>query len=336
MIVPRELSLADIFQLGYYWETKILLTAVKLDVFTVLDDQALTAGDAAHRMGAHAGILEILMNALVAMRVLSKAGDTFLNTHAGKTYLVRTSRDYAGHLLLLHDAEWENWGKLEETVRTGRSPVSRHVFETNPELGTNVLSVLDRIGQQSGPELAKRLKLGKAHTLLDLGGGAATNAIACCRVYPLLHATVFDLPQTLKTAERMVKEAGLDSRIDVLAGDFNHDLLGGPYDVALMSDVLHYQGPEANAALVKKVFTHLKGGGRLIIKDRFLDEAGTGPAWATAFAVHILVNTEQGRCYRVSDATQWMAQAGFQSVTEVERPAVVEGMKADGGLRGHA
>ncbi|MBD0306200.1 MAG: methyltransferase domain-containing protein [Nitrospiraceae bacterium] len=334
--MPRELSLADIFQLGYYWETKILLTAVRLDLFTMLDDKALTAGEAARRIGAHAGTLETLMNALVAMRVLSKEGDTFVNTHVGKTYLVRMSPDYAGHLLLLHDAEWENWGKLEETVRTGRSPATRHVFETNPELGTNVLAVLDRIGRQSGPELAKRLKLDKAHTLLDLGGGAATNAIACCRVYPHLHATVFDLPQTLKMAERMVKEAGLESRISVLAGDFNRDPLGGPYDAVLMSDVLHYQGPEANAALVKKVIDHLNEGGRLIIKDRFLDETGTGPAWTTAFAVHILVNTERGRCYRISDAAQWMTQAGFPSVIEVERAAVIEGMKADGGLRGHA
>ena len=35
--MSRELSLAEIFQLGYYWETKILLTAVRLDVFSVLD-----------------------------------------------------------------------------------------------------------------------------------------------------------------------------------------------------------------------------------------------------------------------------------------------------------
>ena len=37
MGVPRELSLAEIFQLGYYWETKILLTAVRLDLFSALE-----------------------------------------------------------------------------------------------------------------------------------------------------------------------------------------------------------------------------------------------------------------------------------------------------------
>jgi len=43
--------------------------------------------------------------------------------------------------------------------------------------------------------------------------------------------------------------------------------------------------------------------------------------------VHILVNTEQGRCFKVSEAIDWMTKAGFQSVSEVERTAVVQGFK---------
>lgn len=94
-----------------------------------------------------------------------------------------------------------------------------------------------------------------------------------------------------------------------------------------MSDILHYQDDAANAEIVKKVHGHLTPGGRLIIKDRFLDEAGTGPAWTTAFAVHILVNTEKGRCYKTADALRWMKTAGFGDVAELEPTAVVEGLK---------
>jgi precorrin-6B methylase 2 len=325
----RELSLAEIFQIGYYWETKILLTAVKLGLFTALGAKDRSLPEVARQLGADERALGLLMNALVAMRVLTKEGDRYANTRVARAHLDRTSPDYVGHLLLLHDAEWNNWGKLEEAIRTGRPPVGRHLFETDPELGTSVLSVLDRIGQQSGPALAKRLELGEAAAMLDLGGGAGTNAVACCRLYPGLHATVFDLPQTLKFTERVVKEAGLESRISLLAGDFNRDPLGGPYDLVLMSDILHYQGLEANAALVKKTFSHLKAGGRLVIKDRFLDETRTGPAWVTAFAVHIFVNTERGRCYTVAEARGWMEEAGFRPVTELERAAVVQGVKRE-------
>lgn len=325
--MSRELSLAEIFQLGYYWETKILLTGVRLDVFSALDGKPRTAAEVAGRIGAHEQTLTLLLNALVALRLLAKDGAVYRNFSIAEKHLVKRSPHYVGHLLLLHDAEWSNWGKLEEIIRTGHRSVDRHVFETDPELGGNVLAVLHRIGQQSGPDLAKRLRMSGPVRMLDLGGGVGTNAIAFCQVYPELTATVFDLPSTLRMTERTVKEAGMDGRITLLPGDFNKDPLGGSYDLVLMSDILHYQTAAGNEAIVKKVINHLSPGGRLIIKDRFLDEAGTGPAWTTAFAVHILVNTQYGGCYKTSDAVGWMTNAGFASVSELEKTAVVQGQK---------
>ena len=329
--MPRELSLAEVFQLGYYWETKILLTAVKLDIFSALDGRGRTGAEAAGKIGADLRALELLLNALVAIRLLTKTGEVYANTPVAAANLVKHSSQYVGHLLLLHDAEWGNWGKLEEAVKSGHSPVTQHVFETDPALGANVLSVLHRIGQQSGPDLAKRLVLSQARTMLDLGGGAGTNAIAFCQVYPQLSATVFDLPTTLPLTERTVKEAGLEARIALRAGDFNRDSLGGSYDVVLMSDILHYQDLATNAALVKKIHAHLNPGGRLVIKDRFLDASGTSPAWTAAFAVHILVNTERGACYRTAEAMQWMHDSGYESVEEIERTAVAQGVRPGAG-----
>src|SRR5690242_13132469 len=153
MCVSRELSLTEIFQLGYYWETKILLTAVRLDVFSVLDGKPKTARDVAARLGAHESPLNLLLNALVAMRLLSKEGEVYGNSSTAEKHLVRHSAHYIGHLLLLHDAEWNNWGKLEETIRSGKRSVDRHVFETDPALGTNVLAVLHRIGDRKSTRL---------------------------------------------------------------------------------------------------------------------------------------------------------------------------------------
>ncbi|HET6675337.1 MAG TPA: methyltransferase [Nitrospiraceae bacterium] len=328
--MSRDLSLAEVFQLGYYWETKILLTAVKLDVFSALDQGIKTAEEVAGKIGADAKALSLLLNALVALRLLRQDQNGYANSAVARDHLVKHSSQYIGHLLLLHDAEWNNWGRLEEAVRTGQSPAKQHVFETDPSLGANVLTVLHRIGRQSGPELAKRLALDQARTMLDLGGGAGTNAIAFCEVYPALKATVFELPATLALTQRTVKETGMEDRIRLVPGNFNTDDLGGSYDVILMSDVLHYQNYEANARVVRKTFSHLAPGGRLVVKDRYLDASGTSPAWTTAFAVHIFINTEQGACYRIADAMEWMQAAGFERIVELERTAVVEGVKPVG------
>jgi len=325
--VPRELSLADIFQIGYYWETKILLTAVQLDVFSALRGASLTINQIAEARTWNPRVLELVMNALVAMRVVTKEDTLYANTAVAERYLVQSSPEYVGHLLTLHDAEWNHWGQLEQAVKTGESPVKQHVFETNPELGAQVLTVLDRIGRGSGPALAQRLKLRGAKRMLDVGGGAGTNAIAFCREYPELTATVFDLPATLHVTKQCIDEAGFTDRIQLQPGNFHEDAFLGSYDVALMSDILHYQDGKANAALVEKICGCLNEGGRLIIKDRFLDSSRTSPAWTTAFAVHILVNTEKGECFTIEDAHRWMGQAGFRSVEELESCAMIQGTK---------
>lgn len=329
--MPRELSLAEMFQMGYYWETKILLTAVKLELFSALDGCSDSPAGLARRLSLNERALSLLVNALVAMRILTKQEERVANTSVSQKHLVKTSPDYVGHLLVLHDSEWANWGRLEETVRTGLAPVRQHLFETNPEMGANVLAVLDRVGRGSGVNLAQFLQLDGREHMVDVGGGAGTNAIAFCRVYPSLKATVFDLPQTLKVTKRYIREAGLEDRIALQPGNFNTDSWGGPYDLALLSDILHYQSAHANARLVEKAFSHLTALGRLLIKDRFLDRDRTSPAWTTAFAVHILVNTEQGECFTTQDAMQWMTQAGFVSVTELAPRAIVQGIKSRGG-----
>lgn len=324
----RELSLAEIFQIGYYWETKILLTAIKLDLFSALDGRSDSPSDLARHLSLDERALSLVLHALAAMRILTKHEDRFANTGVARKHLVKASPDYVGHLLVLHDSEWMNWGKLEETIRTGVSPVRRHVFETDPEMGANVLAVLDRIGRGSGLTLAKVLQLDDVEHVLDVGGGAGTNAIAFCREFPKLRATVFDLPSTLPVTERSIKEAGLEDRIAVMPGNFNTDSLGGLYDLVLLSDVLHYQDAHANAGLVRKAFSHLTDTGRLVIKDRFLDPDRTSPAWTTAFAVHILVNTEEGQCFTTQEAMEWMNRVGFASVTELEPRAIVQGIKS--------
>ena len=76
-----------------------------------------------------------------------------------------------------------------------------------------------------------------------------------------------------------------------------------------------------------KAFQHLTAQGRLVIKDRFLDPGRTSPAWTTAFAIHIMVNTENGDCFTTQEAMEWMIQAGFQSIVELESHAIVQGTK---------
>src|ERR1044071_5398750 len=151
VLLGRSLSLAEIFQLGYYWESKVLLTAVKLDLFGILASSAATAVDVAKRLQTSPQSTELLMNALVAIGLLQKDGLRYANTTEAQSFLVKESPSYAGHLLILQDAEWKNWGELETAVRTGQSPVKEHLFRSDPGMAENVLMVLHRVALQHAP-----------------------------------------------------------------------------------------------------------------------------------------------------------------------------------------
>src|SRR5712691_11556253 len=73
--MARTLSLAEIFQLGYYWEGKVLLPAVKLDAFGALAKGARTVADVSRRLRTDRKATEILMNALASIGLLRKSGE---------------------------------------------------------------------------------------------------------------------------------------------------------------------------------------------------------------------------------------------------------------------
>src|SRR5262249_61745590 len=67
--------------------------------------------------------------------------------------------------------------------------------------------------------MARRVDLGNARTLLDVGGGSGAYTLAFLRRNPQLSATILDFPETTETARRYVAEAGMSDRVSHLQGN---------------------------------------------------------------------------------------------------------------------
>ncbi|HET6369696.1 MAG TPA: methyltransferase dimerization domain-containing protein, partial [Nitrospiria bacterium] len=135
----RELSVPQLFQMGYYWEAKIFLTSVRLDLYTPLAAGPKTGEELSRAIGVDPAFLARLLDALVAIGLLKRDGERYANTPVVQEFLVKGSPFYSGELMLLQDDEWSYWGRLEEIVRTGRPIVSENVFMSRPEVGANIL-----------------------------------------------------------------------------------------------------------------------------------------------------------------------------------------------------
>ena len=325
--MPKEVSVPALFQMGYFWEAKIFLTSVRLDVYTALASAPKTAEEVAKGVGADPSALERLLDSLVAIGLLKKEGNRFSNTPVVQEFMVKGSPLYSGELMLLQDDEWENWGQLEKIVRTGRPVVQENVFVNRPEVGSNILRVLHRMALRNAPSIAKAVDLSSCKTMLDVGGGAGTYSIFFCKANPQLSVTLFDLPGSLPVAEKNIAEFGMKERIRLEAGNFKSDPIPGTYDAVFLSDILHYQTAEENQGLFEKLFGVLAPGGMIVVKDMFLNDDSDSPGWNAIFSIHLMVYTEKGRCFRVRQLLEWLEKAGFREAKELERSTLLTARK---------
>ena len=315
-----ELSFADLMlTMRAFQESRALLSALELNLFTAVGDGA-TAAEAAARAGTDARATGSLLNALVAIGALEKREGVFHNTATTARHLVDSSPHNARKGLMHQVHMWETWHTLSDCVRTGKSS-AEHVNEARrPEWTRAFIAMMDQRARGDAEPLARAANIHGARRLLDVGGGSAIYSIAFVRRYPELTGDVFDLPAVTPLTRDYIRVAGMEDRIGTRDGDMRRDELGGGYDVVLLSAICHMFGPEENCDLFARCRRALVLGGRLLMRDQILDPDGTSPKSAALFALNMLVGTPHGSTYTEAQYTEWLKNAGFSRVERVQPP----------------
>jgi hypothetical protein len=93
-------------------------------------------------------------------------------------------------------------------------------------------------------------------------------------------------------------------------GDIFADRLPDGYDVHLWSNALHDWDSPTIRALLKKSFSALPDGGKVVIYDSHINREKTGPLPVANYSVFLMTSTE-GKCYSVAEMEDFLAEAGF-------------------------
>jgi hypothetical protein len=296
---------------GSYWRACALHASVKLGVFSVLGDEELTGKDVARTLNADERAMTMLLDALTAMNLLSKTGDKYFNTAISRSFLVRDSPQYVGHMIMHHHHLAESWSRLDEAVKTGK-PVRTRVSFDDEKVRESFLMGMYNIAMNLAPQLVKEIDLSGRHRLLDLGGGPGTYAIHFCMRNADLTASVFDLPATRPFAEKVIAQFGMADRIDFVAGDYLKDAIPGGYDVVWLSHIFHAEGPEECQRIVSKAVSALELGGMIFVHDFILNDPKEGPPFPALFSLNMLLATERGRSYSDGEIKALLACAGLK------------------------
>jgi predicted O-methyltransferase YrrM len=303
-------------------EARILQTAVSLGIFDALGTRSQDASIIASSLQIDPRATELLLNALVAMGLLDKKAQSFSLNPISSTYLIRSSPQYFGGMVLFESSLWNCWGLLERAIRSGEPTRAPNMYQDDPEETERFMYAMHSLVEARGDAkiLTEKLDLSGVRELIDIGSGPGTYPVYFCRKYPGLRATVFDLPGTLRITERFVQAAGLENRISLVSGDYRVDPIPGRYQAVFLSNIIHAESDEVNCALMEKVYSCLERGGRIVIKDHILDDTRTHPLVGAIFSLLMLLTTEYGRCYSFSEVKRWLEKASFKRVCEISLP----------------
>jgi 3-hydroxy-5-methyl-1-naphthoate 3-O-methyltransferase len=304
---------------GGHVPARILMIANRLGLFKVLSSnsgaKALTVKEVSRRLKTDSGSMERLMNALVALGLLSKQNRRYRLAREAASYLTPDGSESLCDSITLYDTFWEVWGELDRMIRRGRPIMTMmDLIKKDRRILKNFIHGMRDRAAQAAHMISPHLDFKRARTVLDLGAGPGVYALEWVKTYPRISATVFDIPSVVPITRQYVRSYGLADRVKVKSGDFKRDPIGQGYDLILLANILQMYGPADCQRLLRKVYRALKPGGQAVIHGFMTDATGTRPREAAIFALTIGLVTPSGNAHSVPLTARWLKTAGFRDL----------------------
>jgi ubiquinone/menaquinone biosynthesis C-methylase UbiE len=307
-----------LMQLSFAHATsRILASGVQLDVFSHIAGGKKTVAEIARAAGASERGMRMLLDALVAIQVLAKSGDTYDLTPLSEELLVRGSSDYIGAVMETNEMI-DSWANLTEVIRAGRPQRRVESQETAEKFFSVLVRMLHVVNREPARRAAAALGAGTTHQgmqVLDVAAGSGVWGIAIAEADKQARITAQDFPGLFATTREYAERHGVADRYDYLPGDLKEvDFGEDRFDLALLGNIAHSEGESSSRDLFRRVSRALKSGGRIGIIDMIPNDERTGPPFALIFALNMLINTEVGDTYTLAEYTAWLNDAGFSRV----------------------
>lgn len=292
-------------------QSRILLTAFELRLFTILDKKMLTAQEIAELTNTNPRAVDRLMNALTAFGLLHKKNGKFFNSFAASEFLVAGKKEFMGNLAHSNHL-WKTWSNLTESVKTGTSDRKEEINDRGDNWLEAFIEAMHYRGEYQSQIISKMIDLTNVNSILDIGGGSGVFAYGFINEKPDIKAVIFDLPNVIPITQKFIDKSGFAQSVTTLTGNFLTDSLGDKYDMIFLSAIVHMNSFDENKELIIKCADHLNPGGQIIIQDWVMDDDRISPAGGSIFAINMLVGTKKGDTYTESEMKEWFADAGIQ------------------------
>ncbi len=307
--------------------TVLVAAASDAGIFEALHAAPASARAVAERLGFDLRATRIVLQALVETGFVEEAEGRFGLTGRGARELGDPGAPgYVGRGLPHWLRSIRGATRLGEVLHRG-GPLERRAPRRSPK---DVARFTSAMSAAPAERIRRMVDLclernPDARTVLDLGGGPGH--VSRAFVERGLRATLLDTPDI---TAHVTDAFGLGEveGLDVVAGDFNRDPLPeGPFDIVLLSNVIHIYGEATVEALFGKAADVLASGGVLAVAEFLRGRSRR----AAPMGLQMLLKSEAGDTYSAETIGEWLRAAGL---TAVRVDALDEDRQLVTGMRG--
>ena len=316
----------SILQVGLgFWPSKVLLSAVEIELFTDLAKGPQSLESVQGRMGLHPRAARDFLDTLVALGFLQRSDGKYSNTAATDLFLDKHKPSYIGGILeMANQRLYGHWSHLTEALRTGlpQNEVRNGgaslfaALYADPARLKSFLAAMSGISHGANMAIASQFPWSKYASFVDAGTAQGDLAVQIALANPHLSGVGFDLPEVGPIFEEYAERNGVNGRLRFMAGSFLDQPI--PHaDVVLMGHILHDWGLTDKRMLIRKAYDAVPDGGALVVYESIIDDDRSKNAFGLMMSLNMLIETPAGFDYTGADCQGWMKEAGFRE-TRVE------------------
>lgn len=312
-----------------FWASKILLSAVKFEIFTVLaEKKVMSAQEIKHEFGFKCSIRHVYdyLDTLTALGLLDREGlletAKYSNNKDTDVFLDKNKPSYIGGILnMLNNRLYGFWGNLENALLTG-TPQNEVKSGEDPfeAIYSDPNRLKEFIDAMSGIQMGNFVAFGQnfdfstSNTLLDVGGSAGLLSIMVAKFQAHMNCLTYDLPPVQPIARDTILQFEMQERVEAISGDFFKDQFPKA-DIVVMGNILHDWDEETKLMLMKKAYDALPEGGAFVAIENVIDNERSENVFGLMMSINMLIETGNGFDYTFDDFVKWSKLIGFTSNT---------------------
>ena len=301
-----------------YQRSQALAVAAELGIADLLVGGDRGVDELAELTGTHAPTLYRLLRALASVGVFAEhGGHRFSLTPMGD----HLRRDHPlsvrpAVMMFCGDYEWKAWGELGHSVRTGEN-AARHALgmdvwehrRQHPEDGEVFDAAMRTFTRSGAPAEVAAYDFGRHRVVADIGGGTGALLVHILQAHPAVSAILFDQPAVVRGAAAVLSAAGVEDRVDIVAGSFFDEVPPGA-DAYVLRRILHDWPDDDCVRILQRVRAVIGDDGRLIVIDGVVGPPNEDPH--VKFLDLMMLVSAGGRERTETEWRELIADGGFQ------------------------